>query len=110
MALSEIEQHRVNKLFSQFCDQRIPLDIRNQIKLLYHIKGNKVFLIESRPYYDDPTKWTEMPIAHFEYTESSRTWSLFGYDRNSKRRPYSKGNLEKLIQDLDKDHLGFFWG
>lgn len=110
MSLPEIELHRVNRLFSQYCEQRIPLDARDQIKLLYRIEGNKVILVESRPYYDDPAKWTEMPIAQFEYNESSKSWSLFGYNRNSRRVPYSKGNLEKLLQYVNKDLTGIFWG
>ncbi len=110
MALPEIELHRVNKLFNMFCEQRIPPHARDQIKLLYNIKGSKVILIESRPYYDDPTKWTEMPVAQFEYNETTKTWSLYGYNRNDKRLPIAKGNLEKIIQEVDKEPTGIFWG
>lgn len=110
MALPEIELHRVNKLLTQFCEQHIPPDVRDRIKLFYTIKGNKVILIESRPYFDDPTKWTEMPVAQFEYSETSKNWSLFGYNRNDKRLPYSKGSLKKLLQDVGKDPSGIFWG
>lgn len=110
MPLPEIEVHRVNKLFTKFCDERIPPDARDQIKLLYNIIGNKVILVESRPYYDDPSKWTEMPVAQFEYSATTKIWSLYGYNRNDKRLPYSKGSLEKLIQEVNKDTTGIFWG
>jgi len=43
VALPEIELFRVNRLFSKFCDERIPPHARDQIKMLYNIKGNKVF-------------------------------------------------------------------
>jgi hypothetical protein len=109
MALPEIEKHRVDRLLSQYCEQRIPRNARDQIKLFYNIEGNKVILIQSRPCFDDPTKWAETPVAQFEYRETTKNWSLFGYDRNSKRLPYSKGHLEKLIQELDKDATGIFW-
>jgi hypothetical protein len=66
MPLPEIEQHRVAKLLNAFCEKRIPPHLRDQIKLAYKITGSKVILIESRPCYDDPTKWSEMPIAQFE--------------------------------------------
>ena len=110
MALPEIELFRGNRLFSKFCDERIPPHARDQIKMLYNIKGNKVILMESRPYYDDPSKWSEMPVAQFEYNATTKVWGLFGYNRNDKRLPYSKGNLEKLIQEVDKDITGIFWG
>ena len=110
MSLPETELFRVTKLFTKYCEQRIPLHARDQIKLFYNITGNKVILMESRPVWDDPTKWTEMPIAQFEYSATTKIWSLYGYNRNDKRLPYSKGTLEKLIQELDKDKTGIFWG
>lgn len=110
MPLPEIELFRVNKLFTQFCDNRIPPEIRDQIKLLFKINGNKVILIESRPYYNDPTKWTEMPIAQFEYSATTKMWSLFGYNRNDKRLPIARGSLDTLIEAVDKDKTGIFWG
>lgn len=110
MSLPEIEQHRVGKLLGRFCEERIPPHARDQIKLLFIIKGNKVILIESRPYFDDPDQWSEMPVAQFEYSKTTKKWSLFGYNRNDRRLPYSKGSLEKLIQDVDKDATGIFWG
>lgn len=110
MAIPEIEVFRVNKLFSQYCEQRIPPYARDKVKIIYQIKGNKVLLIESRPYYDDPTKWTGMPIAQFEYSVTIKSWSLYGYNRNDRRLPFSQGTLEKLIQDVDRDRSVMFWG
>jgi hypothetical protein len=110
MALPEFEKHRVDKLLGQYCEQRIPINARHQIKLFYNIEGNKVILIQSRPCFDDPTKWTEMPVAQFEYRDTTKNWCLFAYGRNSICLPYSKGYLEKLIKELDKDPTGIFWG
>jgi hypothetical protein len=110
MPLPEIELHRVNKLFTIFCEQRDSPDIRDQIKLHFNIKGNRVILIESGPYNDEPSKWSELPVALFEYSDATKIWSLCGYNRNDKRLPYSKGHLEKLFQEVDNDSTGIFWG
>lgn len=110
MPLPEIEQHRVAKLLDAYCEKRIPPHVRDQIKLFYKITGNKVILIESRPHYDDQTSWYEMPIAQFEYSAATKKWSLYGYDRNEKRVPISKGSLEGMIQELDIDRTCLFWG
>lgn len=110
MPLPEIELFRVNKLFTHFCDQRTPPSIRDQIKLLFNIMGNKVILIESRPYHFDDTKWAEMPIAQFEYSATTNMWSLYGYNRNDKRLPIAKGSLDTLIKEVDTDKTGIFWG
>ena len=62
---------------------------------------------ECRPYYNDPSTWTEMPTAQFEYNEAVTEWSLYAYDRNDKRKLYSNGPLEKLIQEVDRDQAGY---
>ena len=74
------------------------------------LKATRLFWLSHDLLYDDPAKWTEMPIAQFEYNESSKSWSLFGYNRNSRRVPYSKGNLEKLLQYVNKDLTGIIPG
>jgi len=110
MPLPEIELHRTNKLLGGFCDNRIPPHARDQVRMLYKINGSKVILIESRPHFQDPSNWLEMPIAQFEYSAATKAWSLYGYDRNDKRVPVSKGSLEKLTQEVDQDPTGIFWG
>ncbi|WP_437178211.1 DUF3024 domain-containing protein [Geomonas subterranea] len=110
MPLPDIEQHRADKLLTTFCDKRVPPHARGHVKMTYKLTGNKAILIESRPYYDDPTKWTEMPIAQFEYSATSKSWSLYAYNRNDKRMAYAKGPLEYLIKAVDQDPTGIFWG
>ena len=51
MALPETEKFRADKLLAAFCERRVPLHVRDQIRLLYNIEGYKVILIESRPVY-----------------------------------------------------------
>jgi len=110
MSLPETEQHRVKKLLSAFIDKRVPPHVRDQVKLICKVTGNRVTLSECRPYYNDPSTWSEMPIAQFEYDVAAKAWSLYAYDRNDKRKRYSKGPLEQLIQEVDKDPTGIFWG
>ena len=110
MPLPETEQHRVSKLFKAFIEKRVPPHARDQVKLVCKVVGNRVVLSECRPYYNDPSTWSEMPIAQFEYDVEAKAWSLYAYDRNDKRKLYSKGQLEQLIQEVDKDATGIFWG
>ena len=110
MALPETELFRAEKLLTEFCERRVPAHVRDQIRLLFTINGNKVVLVESRPVYDDPSRWTEMPIAQFEYSLAAKSWSLYGYNRNDRRVPVAKGALDVLINEVDADRTGIFWG
>lgn len=110
MALPETEKFRADRLLVEFCERRVPLHVRDQIRLLYNFSGNKVILIESRPVYYDPSRWTEMPVAQFEYNEAAKTWNLYGYNRNDHRLPVAKGALDALIEEVDSDRTGIFWG
>ena len=51
MALSEFEKKRVEKLLTAYCENRIPPDLHDQIRLEFTIRGNEVSLFESRPHW-----------------------------------------------------------
>ncbi len=75
--MNELDKKRVSKLVGDFCKNRIPLHARDQIKLLYKIRGNDVNIIESRPHWQDSTTWTEMPIAKIRYLPQKMYQELF---------------------------------
>jgi len=114
MALPETERFRVEKLLLAYCEKRIPAHVRDQIKLTFHITGNKVLLLESRPLYSDPNEWIEMKVSQFEYNPETFRWTLYCFDRNSKRRDYKPSFkekiFEKLLAEVDADPTGIFWG
>ena len=110
MALPETEQQRADVLLQQLCEQRTILD---HVKVYFDIRGNRVTLAESRPLFIDPAIWNEIKIAQFEYSDTSRNWTLFWYDRKNRRQPYptgrNKDTLEKLVVEVDSDPTGIFW-
>lgn len=42
MALSEFEKKRVEKLLTAYCENKIPPDLRDQIRIEFRIRGNEV--------------------------------------------------------------------
>ena len=114
MSLPEIEQHRVKKLLGKFCEERVSPQVQDRVKLSFNIRGNKVTLVESRILVREPSRLIESRIAQFEYNPGINCWTLYCYNRNSKRCPYvpkhDQGSLDKLIQEVDKDPTGIFWG
>lgn len=57
MALPEIELHRVNKLFPMFCEQRIPTEVREQIKEAKNVLNEVLKMVGEEP-IQRPTEGT----------------------------------------------------
>lgn len=114
MALLEIDKRRVHKIMDAYCDKRIPESARDQVRLSYHLRGNKLHLVESRQPFQMPGEWIGMKIAQFEFNTETRKWTLYCFDRNDKRMPYPEYNedlrLEALLVEVDEDPTGIFWG
>jgi hypothetical protein len=109
MALPEEEFLRVNNLLEGFCQARTT----DSAKLEYHIRGNRVTLIESRPLFIDPHIMNSINIAQFEFDSNLQVWTLYWYDRKNRRQPYPTGRnrdtLDKLVAEVAADPTGIFW-
>jgi hypothetical protein len=111
MLLPESEILRVDKLLSGICRKR---SIEGEVTLTYQIRGNRVTLIESRPFFVDPSTWFDVKVAQFEFNSTTHIWTLYWYNLKNKRFPYptgrNKDSLEKLTIEVEKDPTGIFWG
>ena len=114
MALSEFEKERIKKIFSSYCHKRMPLHHRDHFKVEYEIIGNEVKLHELRPSWQDKGKWISHTIARFKKDIVSESWVLYCADRNRNWRifePYpSHKDISKLLEVVDNDKTGIFWG
>jgi len=114
MPLPEFTKKLIETKFTGYCDRRIPLHARDKIRLLYNITGDRVTLIETRPYYMNPSIWTETPIAQFRFDRETGEWALYWMDRNSRWHLYDlvkpSADLDELLEALDDDETGIFWG
>jgi hypothetical protein len=58
--------------------------------------------------------WTRLPIARLRYTKASKTWTLYWRDRNLRFHRYDRiepsVNVSVLIDEIDCDPTGIFWG
>jgi hypothetical protein len=114
MALSEFEKKRVEKLLTAYCEDKIPPHLRNQIRIEFTIRGTEVSLFESRPHWQGGGEWISMKVARLKKDPKTETWHLYWADRNSKWRsypplPYHR-DIEKLLQEVEKNETGAFWG
>ncbi len=113
MSLPEIEQYRVNKVLTAFCERRIPRQYHKCVRLGFRILGNKVTLFAERPGFEKPDDPVELKSAQFEYSPESRRWTLYHFDRSNRRRPYPAlplgQDLSRLVAEVDADPTGAFW-
>lgn len=109
MALSEEELVKVHELLAAFCQERIS----DSVRLEYHIRGNRITLVESRPLFIDPNLWNSVNVAQFECHPQQQDWTLYWYDRKNRRQPYPTSRrldtLEKLVAEVAADPTGIFW-
>ena len=109
MALPEAELKRVDDLVGDFCRSRTDGDVT----LAYHIRGDRVTLVESRPFFIDPGLVNSINVAQFEYNPLSSVWTLYWYSMKGRRQPYPTGrnrdSLDRLIVEVAADPTGIFF-
>lgn len=114
MALPELTIKQVERLLSDFCEKRVPAHAKSQVRLSFEIKGDMVILFEDRVGWNDPSKWSHMPVAQFRFNSDKLMWSLYYADRNDNWHLYqmkkSQSSFEALVDEVDKDPVHRFWG
>jgi len=100
--------------FRDYCEQRVPPEARDQVRVETHVAQHAVTVIERRPpWHDDAADWSEHPIARLRYTAKSGLWALYWRDRNERWHRYQTGpaaNVRSLLDEIDSDPTGIFWG
>lgn len=114
MAIPKLLRDTVEAQLREYCERKFPERVRDQLRLTYAIRGNSVTLIEERPSYLNPAVWSRLPVAQFRYDETDRDWVLYCADRNGRWMIYGgvapTRDLHKLLDEVDRDPTGIFWG
>lgn len=85
-------------------------------RVTFHVADRHVTLLECRPPWraDFGPEWTRFPICRFRYTKVRREWSLYWRDQHLEFREYDPAaptpHIDKLIEYVENDHGGLFWG
>ncbi len=114
MTLPTLLQASVERRLRHYCESQIPFAVRDQLRLGFHIVGEKVTLFEERPSRQKPDEWVETAVAQFRYDAEKREWALFWADRDQHWHPYEavgpSPTIEELLAEVKSDPAGIFWG
>ena len=98
------------------CRRRSPPQFKNQLQIIYEIKGHSVLVFETRPPWNKPGEWTKLGVAKFNFIRSRKEWKLYWMRQDLKWHAYDpeiRGMthaLEQLARLVDEDQYGAFFG
>lgn len=114
MPLPDIQRKQIEEKVSKFCHERVPQQLRNTVKVCYHIRGNSVTIFESRAAFRKENEWVKIPVAQIRYDNQDSTWILYCSDRNGRWHEYADleptKQLGRLLFEIKEDPTGIFWG
>jgi len=113
MPLPKKVRQDVKSIVADYCAKRVPEHARRQVKMGFVVRGNSITLIEERPHWQKPDLWIKTPIAQFRYNQKTGKWTLYCADRNSRWHDYQiepEKDIRVLLQEVDVDPTGIFWG
>lgn len=109
--MDDFTKKRIMKIMDSYTQNKVPVHLKNQIKVSYKIRGNNVTLIEERQGYKSDI-WVQMPVAQFRIDEKSK-WKVYWQDSKNKWHFIDdiepNENFETQLKIVDKGHNGMFW-
>jgi hypothetical protein len=115
MPLPTLQLQSAEALIEAFCEKRVPLHARSQVRLEYQIRGNSIILIERRiPWNDSDGERTSSPTAKFTFDQKRHLWKLLWHDQNGSFHnfdpPIESSRIADLIEIVGQDKTRIFWG
>ncbi|MBN2467405.1 MAG: DUF3024 domain-containing protein [Deltaproteobacteria bacterium] len=114
MAFSEIDRQRIKNEVGGLCSQRTPAHLKDKLRFEYDVEKQDVFIYEVRPVWNNPKEHTKLPFAKLTYVKSRNIWKLYWKRASGKWERYEPKDSDKdlglLVQEIDKDPYGCFFG
>jgi DUF3024 family protein len=101
---------------ASFCDEHVPPDLRDLVRLECSLRGNAITIIERRrPWNPDfGPEWSFSKVALLRYESGRGTWSLRSRGSDQRWHTYERvppnRDVGPLLTEIDADPTGIFWG
>jgi len=115
MAFTEIESARITGTMSDFLEKRRPPEsMRAKFDISYRIEGNSVVIFALRPFWRDPGRIIEGPVAKATYVRRTNRWKIYWQRADLKWHAYPPQPeallFEEFLTLVDEDNDECFWG
>ena len=106
-------------LIEQYCADRSPAEFGDRARLECVAKGSAVDIVEATrmsPQFGGD--WLRVPAARLRYTATTKSWTLYCFDRNGSARRYDlwdpdfvqPGTVAEILAEIEADPTNIFWG
>ena len=100
----------------KYCEQRSDPEMRDQLRVEAQTESMAVTIVERRaPWSPDfGPEWSTVGVARLRYTATTGVWTLQAADGHGRWRKYefigSAPRVGVLLDEIDRDPTGIFWG
>jgi hypothetical protein len=101
---------------ARYCAGAVPVEHQDQVRIEMRRRGNTVTIVECRPPWPAELgpEWSELPQARMKYDATTRGWTLYWFDRNSKAHLYDliepSQPVAAILAEVQRDPTAIFWG
>jgi len=112
MSFTEFEMLKHEEVLKLYIEKIRPkVEIRNEIDIEYRIHNQSIEIIEKRR---TGRKLIESPVAKTTYIRSRDKWRIYWQKADMKWHVYEPQveakTLKKVIEIIERDEYGCFWG
>ena len=115
IVLNELEKKKVENVVGAFvARRRPPVHLRKEVDLDFRLKGQSIEIFEIRPVWQGNGETHEIPVAKATFVRTRGAWRLYWQRSDLKWHRYEPlpeaTAIETVVEEVDADPFGCFWG
>src|SRR5579884_1509883 len=97
--------------------KKVPAQFLDEVRIEVDTSPSSITIYECRPPWGSPgciLNWTRQPVARLRHNSTANAWSLYWADGHGKFHKYDQiepgRSVQPLLDEIDRDPTGIFWG